>query len=142
VNSSGGGSVAENSEPPTGNSIEDIVAAGKQVFSTTCFACHQPDAKGIPNVFPPLAGSDFLNANKERAIGIVLHGKTGPVTVNGKQFNNIMPAQNLSDNQIAAVLTYVYHSFGNSGKTVTKNEVSKVRNEKQTSLPDRQVSLK
>lgn len=119
---------------PTGNSIEDIVAAGKKVFSMTCFACHQPDGKGIPNVFPPLAGSDFLNANKERAIGIVLHGKTGQVTVNGKQFNNIMPPQNLTDDQIAAALTYVYHSFGNSGKTVTKDEVNKIRNGKQVSL--------
>lgn len=132
VNSSSSQSAAEN--PPSGNSIEDIVAAGKKVFSTTCFACHQPDAKGIPNVFPPLAGSDFLNADKDRAVGIVLHGKTGQVMVNGKQFNNIMPAQNLTDDQIAAVLTYVYRSFGNSGKTVTKGEVSKIRNGKQVTL--------
>lgn len=116
------------------SSIEDIIAAGKKVFSTTCFACHQPDGKGVPNLFPPLAGSDFLNANKERAIGIVLHGKTGPVTVNGKQFNNTMPPQPLTDDQIAAVLTYVYHSFGNSGKTVTKDDVTKTRSEKQVSL--------
>jgi nitrite reductase (NO-forming) len=119
---------------PAGNSIEDIVAAGKKVFSTTCFACHQPDGKGIPSVFPPLAGSDFLNADKDRAIDVVLHGKTGPVTVNGKQFNNIMPPQSLSDDQISAVLTYVYHSFGNSGKTVTKEDVSKIRSGKQASI--------
>ncbi len=125
-------SISENSK--TGNNIQDIVAAGKKVFSTTCFACHQPDAKGIPGIFPPLAGSNFLNANKERAIGIVLHGKTGPVTVNGNQFNNTMPPQPLTDDQIAAVLTYVYHSFGNSGKTVTKDEVAKIRAEKQVSL--------
>lgn len=112
------------------NSINDIVAAGKKIFMTTCFACHQPDGKGVPNVFPPLAHSDFLNADKQRAIGIVLHGKTGKVTVNGKQFNNIMPPQNLNDEQIAAVLTYVYHSFGNSGKTVSKDEVAKIRNGK------------
>ena len=120
--------------PSSGNNIEDIVAAGKKVFLTTCFACHQPDAKGIPGVFPPLAGSDFLNANKERAIGIVLHGKTGPVIVNGKQFNNIMPPQPLNDDQIAAMLTYLYHSFGNSRKTVTKEEVTKIRSGNQVSL--------
>jgi nitrite reductase (NO-forming) len=112
------------------NSIDDIIAAGKKVFMTTCFACHQPDGKGVPNVFPPLAQSNFLNADKQRAIGIVLRGKNGVITVNGKQFNNIMPAQSLSDDQIAAVLTYVYHSFGNSDKTVTKDEVAKVRNGK------------
>ncbi len=125
-------SVSDNSS--SSGSIEDIIAAGKKVFSTTCFACHQLDAKGVPNLFPPLAGSDFLNANKERAIGIVLHGKNGPVTVNGKNFNNVMPPQPLNDDQIAAVLTYVYHSFGNSGKTVTKDEVAKIRSQKQVSL--------
>ncbi len=134
VQSSNNQSVSENSSSNSSNSIEDIIAAGKKVFSTTCFACHQPDAKGVPNIFPPLASSDFLNADKERAIGIVLHGKTGPVTVNGKQFNNTMPTQPLTDDQIAAVLTYVYHSFGNSGKTVTKEDVGRVDSEKQVSL--------
>ena len=112
------------------NDINAIVQMGKNVFSTTCIACHQADGKGLPGVFPPLAGSNFLNQDKERAIGIVLHGRTGPITVNGKNFNNTMPPQNLSDDQIAAALTYVYHSFGNSGKIVTKEEVSKIRNQK------------
>ncbi len=118
----------EISENP--NNINTIVQTGKNIFSTTCFACHQQSGMGIAGVFPPLAKSDFLNADKERAIGIVLHGKTGPVTVNGKHFNNTMPPQNLSDSQIAAVLTYVYHSFGNSGKSVTPGEVKKIRNGK------------
>ena len=112
------------------NDINAIVQMGKNVFSTTCIACHQADGKGLPGVFPPLAGSNFLNQDKERAIGIVLHGRTGLITVNGKNFNNTMPPQNLSDDQIAAALTYVYHSFGNSGKIVTKEEVSKIRNQK------------
>lgn len=112
------------------NDINSIIQIGKNIFSSTCFACHQSTGLGIPGIFPPLAKSNFLNTNKERAIGIVLHGRTGPITVNGKKFNNTMPAQNLSDGQIAAVLTYVYHSFGNSDKTVTKEEVSKIRNQK------------
>ena len=110
------------------NNIQSIIEKGHEVFSRTCIACHQVNAKGLPGIFPPLAGSDFLNANKERAIGIVLHGKKGPVTVNGKSFNNIMPSQNLSDQEIAAVLTYVYNSFGNSKKVVKPEEVAKVRN--------------
>lgn len=107
---------------------------GKTIFSTTCQACHQADGKGIPNVFPPLAGSDFLNANKERAIGIVLHGLQGQVTVKGNNFNGVMPAQNLNEKQIAAVLTYVYSQWGNSGKKVTPEEVSKIKNSKTVSL--------
>lgn len=118
------------SEPSANpNDINAIVEMGKNVFSTTCFACHQPNGEGVPGVFPPLAGSNFLNQDKERAIGIVLHGRTGPITVNGKNFNNTMPPQSLSDAQIAAVLTYVYHSFGNSGKVVTQQEVNKIRNQ-------------
>lgn len=110
------------------NNIQSIIEKGHEVFSRTCIACHQVNAQGLPGIFPPLAGSDFLNANKERAIGIVLQGKKGPVTVNGKSFNNIMPPQNLSDQEIAAVLTYVYNSFGNSKKVVKPEEVAKVRN--------------
>ncbi len=128
ANSSSTGNV-ENKMPPA-NSIQAIVEMGRHIFSETCIACHQADGKGLTGVFPPLAKSNFLNANKERAIGIVLHGRTGPITVNGKNFNNTMPPQNLSDSQIAAALTYVYHSFGNSGKTVTKEEVNKIRNKK------------
>ncbi len=110
------------------NNINEIVARGKQVYSRTCIACHQANGKGLPGIFPPLAGSDFLNTNKERAIGIVLHGKRGTVKVNGKTFNNVMPAQNLSDQEISAVLTYVFHSFGNSKKIVKTEEVTKLRN--------------
>jgi nitrite reductase (NO-forming) len=96
-----------------------------------CFACHQPDGRGLPNVFPPLAGSDFLQADHERAIRIVLKGLSGPVVVNGKTINSLMPPQEavLTDNQIADVLTYVLNSFGNSGDPVTPDKVKAVRNE-------------
>jgi nitrite reductase (NO-forming) len=120
--------VNENISSINENDINAVIEKGKEVFSRTCIACHQINAEGIPGVFPPLAGSDFLNADKERAIEIVLHGKTGPVTVNGKSFKNVMPPQNLSDSEIAAVLTYVYNSFGNSKKIVKSEEVAKVRN--------------
>jgi mono/diheme cytochrome c family protein len=102
------------------------IALGKRLFAS-CAACHQPTGKGIPNVFPPLAGSDFLNADKNRAIGIVIHGRHGEVVVNGMKFNNSMPSFPLSDQDIAAVLTFVYNSFGNSGVEVTPEEVKSVR---------------
>ncbi len=110
------------------NDIQSVIEKGKEVFSRTCIACHQINAEGLPGIFPPLAQSDFLNADKERAIGIVLHGKQGAITVKGKSFNGIMPPQNLSDQEVAAVLTYVYSSFGNSKKVVKSEEVAKVRN--------------
>lgn len=101
--------------------------SGKHLFSTICAACHQPGGQGIPGRFPPLAGSDFLNSDKHRAIRVVINGLQGELTVNGRKFNNSMPRFPLSDNDIASALTYVYNSFGNSGKEVSAQEVSAAR---------------
>ena len=103
------------------------IEAGKRLFATVCAACHQPTGQGLPARFPPLAGSDFLNADKHRAIGVVVNGLQGEITVNGQKFNNSMPKFPLSDEDIASALTYVYNSFGNSGKEVTPQDVSAVR---------------
>ena len=113
-------------ESKTGSKAERI-DAGKKLFTTVCAACHQPSGMGLPNRFPPLAGSDFLNSNKQRAIKVLLTGLQGEVVVNGQRFNNSMPQLPLSDGQIAAALTFVYNSFGNSGKDVTPEEVKQIR---------------
>jgi nitrite reductase (NO-forming) len=119
-------SASETSE----KSKPDFMSLGQSVYSTTCFACHQADGKGIPNVFPPLVNSDYLKNNKAAAIKAVVHGKQGEVTVNGKKYNGVMPAQNLNDEQIAAVLTYVYKKYNNSNVTVSVDEVKKARSSK------------
>jgi nitrite reductase (NO-forming) len=107
---------------------DDPLAGGKKVFTGLCAACHQATGLGLPGAFPPLAKSDFLMADKRRSIGIVLHGLNGPVTVNGATFTNVMPPQaQLSDADVASVLTYVRSSFGNSGEPVTPTEVAEVR---------------
>lgn len=111
-------------------SPEERVNAGKQVYMQTCFACHQAEGQGIPGAFPPLAKSDFLNADVNRAIDVVLNGLTGEITVNGEKYNSIMTPQNLSDDEIANVLAYIYNSWGNSKKNVTPAMVTKVRNKK------------
>lgn len=103
------------------------IAAGRVLFNSICAACHQPTGRGIPNVFPPLAGSDFLNDDKNRAIKTVINGRQGQITVNGQRFNNSMPKFPLNDDEIASVLTYVYNSFGNSGIEVSPNEVAALR---------------
>ncbi|MFO7447331.1 MAG: copper-containing nitrite reductase [Ignavibacteriaceae bacterium] len=116
----------ENSSPGASG---DLKAMGKGVYTTTCQPCHQANGEGIAGVFPPLAKSDFLN-NKEKSIRAVINGLSGPLTVNGKTYNGVMPPQNINDEQVAAVLTYVYSQWGNSGKTVTKDEVAKQREKK------------
>ncbi len=95
------------------------VNKGKVVYSKTCVACHQATGAGIPGAFPPLAKADYLNADVNRAIKQVIKGSNGAITVNGKKYTGAMPAQALSDQQIADVLTYVYASWGNSKKVVT-----------------------
>lgn len=106
--------------------LEQRLSGGKRIYESSCFACHQSNGQGLPGAFPPLAKSDFLN-NKDKSISAVIHGLEGPIKVNGKEFNSIMPAQILSDEDAANVLTYVYSMWGNSKKVVTPAEVKAVR---------------
>ena len=118
------------SPPPRLNQTRaEKIEMGRRLFSSICAACHQPTGRGIPNVFPPLASSDFLNADKNRAIKTVLNGRQGEIVVNGQRFNNSMPKFPLNDQDIADALTYVYNSFGNSGVEVSSEEVARLRAE-------------
>lgn len=98
--------------------LEDQIKAGEAHFNGTCSVCHQANGQGIEGVFPPLAGSDLLATTPKRAIVIALNGLTGPVTVNGKVYNSVMPPMSqLNDDEIANILTYVTHAWGNKGTT-------------------------
>ncbi len=109
-------------------SFEEQMEFGKNTYMQTCFACHQAEGQGIANAFPPLAKSDYLNADVNRTIDIILRGKTGEITVNGEKYNSVMTAQTLSDDEVANVLTYVYNSWGNSKKEVSPAMVKSRRN--------------
>ena len=106
---------------------EERINLGKTVYNQVCIACHQAEGQGIPLAFPPLANSDYLNADVNRAISTVIHGLTGKVTVNGQTFESVMPQLQLPDESIANVLTYVYSQWDNSGIEVTPSMVSNVR---------------
>ena len=110
-------------------SKDDQVKAGQQLFAGTCSVCHQANGEGLPNVFPPLAKSDYLaKQSKEQLIAIPLHGRTGKVTVNGKDYDSVMPPMSqLTDDEVANILTYVLNSWGNPGGQISADEVSKVR---------------
>ena len=108
-------------------SLAQKMSDGKQVYMKTCFACHQAAGQGIPNAFPPLAKSDYLNADVDRAIELVKNGKTGEITVNGQKYNSVMTAQNITDLEIADVMTYIYNSWGNNKTNVTVSRVNKVK---------------
>lgn len=112
---------------PSTRTKEDRMRMGATVFAANCLACHQADGKGIPGAFPPLAKSDYLMADKARAISTVVNGLEGKVTVNGVEYNSIMPKLLLSDDDVANVLTYVRNSWGNQSDAVTPAEVLAAR---------------
>ena len=108
---------------------------GAQVYNTLCVACHGPDGKGL-NGLPPLVGSDWPKGQPDRSIKIVLNGLTGPVDVAGKAYNIEMPPQGavLSDEKIAAALSYVREKFAGRASVVTVDQVKAVRAASSTRL--------
>lgn len=101
---------------------------GRAVFNRTCATCHQQNGQGIRGAFPPLVGSPFVTGDKARLVRLVLHGLTGQLVVGGARYNNVMPPwKTLSDAELAAVLTYVRSSFGNTAGPVTPQDVAQQR---------------
>lgn len=107
----------------------DALAAGEALFVTNCSACHQTTGLGLPGAFPPLANSDsFAGLKPVDAAKNILKGKTGVFVANGVEYNSIMPAMSqLSDEDVAAVVTYVFNSWGNQGGSLTAEEAAAVR---------------
>jgi mono/diheme cytochrome c family protein len=117
---------------PAGTPAVAAAGSGEQLYQQRCVSCHQADGQGLAGAFPPLAGSEYaLAANKAVPIRIVLHGMQGPVTVKGVQYNGVMPPGGagiaLSDEEAAAVLTYVRSAWGNNASAVTPQEVASER---------------
>jgi len=119
--------------PPLTAAQQKLVDAGREHFTLLCAACHQPHGGGTPNVAPPLAGSDWVAGPPERLVRIVLHGLYGPVQINGNTWNLAMPALGstglVTDEKLAAILSYVRRAWGNTASPVEPSLVEKVRKE-------------
>ena len=113
-------------DPSSERPPKAAMEAGEAAFLANCAACHQPTGKGLPGAFPPLADSDYIRSvPRERLIDVVLNGFSGKVKVNGADYDGVMPALNhLGDDDIAHVLSYVTHSWGNAGPTIASSEVA------------------
>ena len=112
---------------------EIILERGKRVFLQNCVACHMAEGQGLPSVFPPLAKSDFLMADRDRTITALLKGLSGEITVNGAKFNGVMPPMEatMTDQQIADVLSFVTNTWENKNdKLFTAEEVRRIRSAK------------
>jgi mono/diheme cytochrome c family protein len=126
----------ENSLPNSGAAAvaADPVALGKRLFNSggACVTCHQATGQGIPGVYPPLAGSEWVMGPEDRVIRILLDGLKGPVTVEGKTYGaSVMPAFgphqfNWSNEKISQVLTYVRQEWGNKAGPITADKVAAV----------------
>jgi len=108
----------------------ELMAAGEGVYLANCAACHQPTGVGLAGAFPPLAGSDFLQGNRQEVLAAALFGLQGPITVNGVEYNGVMPSLgHLTDEDLAAAVTYVFGSWGNNLAAVSVEEVTALRAE-------------
>lgn len=104
------------------------VADGKQVFAANCVACHQATGLGLPGVFPPLDGSEWVNGDERILANILLHGITGQITVQGKSFAGAMPSfAQLSDAELAAVASHVRSNWSNKSAPLTAELFEKER---------------
>ena len=112
------------------------VLRGKAIYATTCFVCHQPTGNGLPPVFPPLNGSEYVNGDQRRFVAITLKGATGELTVKGQKVNGILIPVDLQfpqlkdEAKLADVLNYVSNSWDNKvGKPITPAFIQKIREE-------------
>jgi len=110
------------------NSLDERIARGGNLYSTNCTACHQAQGQGLGGAFPPLAGSDYFADDPLRIVDTVLNGLSGPITVNGEEYNALMPAMGyLSDEDVADIATFVLNSWGNGGGEVQAAQVAAMR---------------
>ena len=108
---------------------QDPVALGKKLFTANCVSCHQQNGRGVPGQYPPLAGSEWVTGPPARLKRILLHGLAGEVVVEGETYNGNMPAfgARLSDERLAAVLTFIRQEWGNEAGPVPAESVAATR---------------
>ena len=98
------------------DTLPQSIKRGESVYQANCASCHMPEGEGLEAVFPPLAKTDYVK-NANRAIGIILNGQEGEISVNGKTYNTPMAAlPQLTDQEVADVLNFVRNSWGNKDR--------------------------
>jgi mono/diheme cytochrome c family protein len=105
---------------------QKYITEGIKLYGIYCANCHQTKGQGLANLYPPIAGSDYL-ANKNAVICSIKYGLNGPIVVNGKPYNRAMPAQRqFSDLEVAEITTYIYNQWGDEARTTTAKEVGPI----------------
>jgi mono/diheme cytochrome c family protein len=108
--------------------LKESIKRGNTVYSDFCVSCHLPNGNGVNKIYPPLANSDYLEENRYASIKGLKFGLKGKIKVNGVEYNKYMPPMGLNAEEIADVMNYTNHSWGNTfGKIVTVVEVSAIK---------------
>ena len=114
--------------PPSAEAVPEEVHRGRSLYAQHCASCHGRDGQGI-GTFPPLAGARWGTGPTDKAVRVVLHGLRGPISVQGRSYDSLMPGfgARLSDAEVAAVLSFVRSSWDNAADSVAISEVRQVR---------------
>jgi mono/diheme cytochrome c family protein len=102
---------------------------GKSLYMKYCLSCHQADGSGVPNMYPPLKNSNWVNGDKRKLIDVILNGlDQEEIEVNGETYNQTMPTFNyLTDQQISQVLTFVRGNLNNHSSPISVEEIADQR---------------
>ena len=100
------------------------------MYTEVCQSCHQLSGKGLGKSYPPLVGSEWLKKSDDVLIRILLHGLEGKITVAGKEYGSMaMANNNLTDTQIADVLSFTRSHFGKFEQPVSADKVKSIRDQ-------------
>lgn len=115
---------SENTDPTTAR----LMTIGERVYARNCLSCHQKSGGGVPNLNPPLVDTEWVLGDEARLIEVILNGLNEEIEVNGEVYHNAMASfAQLSDQEIAAVLTYIRNSWGNDAPAISAEKVAAVR---------------
>ena len=112
---------------PGDDPAAELYPKGAKIYAEKCVACHMVTGLGIPGAFPPLKGSDYLFADKKRAVEQVLNGSQEEMKVNGTNYILPMPFQVDTHKDAVAVINYVLNAWGNKGGSIKVEEVSDIK---------------
>lgn len=100
---------------------------GKEIYLRNCVSCHMDQGEGLEGIFPPLAKSDYMLADKKRAIQQTLYGANMEMKVNGVMYNGEMNGFDLTDEEMSDLMNYIFNSFGNKAGIIAPAEVKAAR---------------